>query len=82
MLVENLADPPLELFFLTWPMADDRHDSWVRIQAATKVEALAFVVKRYGTHWAELLPDVSFNPDLYRDGELAAFRIEPREGTA
>ena len=76
MLVENMT--PLETWFLTWPMSDDRHYSWVRIEAGTKDEALAFTVKEYGTHWAELLPDVCFNPDLFPDGEIAAFRVEPR----
>jgi hypothetical protein len=77
MLVENMTEPPLETWFLTWGMNDDRRDSWVRIQAPSKDDARTFVVRRYGRHWGELVDDVSFNPDLYPDGEIGWFQVQP-----
>lgn len=76
LLWHNMADPVYERWFLTWPMSDDRHDSWVRIEAPSKEHARTFAVRQYGTGWAELLDDLSFNPDLFVDGEIAAFRVE------
>jgi hypothetical protein len=62
----------------TWFIVLPGRDCWVRVEAAGKDEVRAFAVHRYGTDWVELIPDVEFNPDLYRGWETEAFRVEFR----
>jgi hypothetical protein len=64
-----------ETWFITFAKSDDRRRSWVRVECPSKDEVRAFAAQRYGVGVDELIPDVCFNPDLYPDGELNAYRL-------